>query len=100
MDNEYLDTAHQKETVETIRQNPFINKRDLKNINTMFKKLNDTLDKLEIFKKGAKSLPDIELVQKKLKQFGEALGFVQSGLDIKDSQALKNLEDQKLKKFS
>jgi len=66
----------------------------------MFKKLNDTLDKLQIFKKGAKSLPDIELVQKKLNQFGEALGFVQTGLDIKDAKALKDLEEEKLKKFS
>ena len=63
VDNEYLDTAHQKETVDTIRQNPFINRKDLKNIKIMFKKLNDNLDKLEIFKKGVKSLPDIELVQ-------------------------------------
>jgi hypothetical protein len=62
----------------------------------MFKKLNDNLDKLQIFKKGVKSLPDIEMVQQKLKQFGEALGFVQVGVDTKNNEAMKNTEDKKL----
>ena len=69
----------------------------------MFKKLNDNLDKLQIFKKGVKSLPDIQMVgtvQQKLKQFGEALGFVQVGLESKDNEAIKNIEDKKLEKFS
>jgi hypothetical protein len=42
--------------------NPFVNTRDLKNINALFKKLNDTMDKLELFKKKAQSIPDIEIV--------------------------------------
>ena len=61
-----------------------MNQRDLANINHLFKKLNDTINKLDIFKQRAKELPDLELVQKKLNQFGAALGFVEDDLTKKD----------------
>ena len=60
--------------------NPFVNIRDLRNIDALFRKLNDTMDKLELFKKKASGLPDIEIVKKKLEQFGQALGFVEDNV--------------------
>lgn len=76
-----------------------MNQRDLANINNLFKKLNDTINKLDIFKQRARELPDLELVQQKLSQFGAALGFVADDLARKDDSMREQIEKEKLKKL-
>lgn len=76
-----------------------MSQRDLANLNNLFKKLNATIDKLDIFKSRAKELPDLELVQKKLAQFGAALGFVEDDLARKDDSRREQIEKEKLKKL-
>ena len=83
-DNDYL--KKQDQTKSKKESNPFVNQRDLANINNLFRKLNDTINKLDVFKQRAKELPDLELVQKKLNQFGAALGFVEEDLAKKDEK--------------
>ena len=75
-----VDHKYFQDCTETKAPNPFVNIRDLRNIDALFKKLNDTMDKLELFKKKACGLPDIEIVKKKLEEFGQALGFVEDNV--------------------
>ena len=78
VDQEYLAEApsHSRDATFDYETNPFLNKRDLSNLNNVVRKLNDHIDKLDIFQRKAHSLSDLEVVQQKVKQFGEALGFV------------------------
>jgi hypothetical protein len=78
VDQEYLVEApsHSEDATFDYDTNPFLNKRDLSNLNNVIRKLNDHIDKLDIFQRKAHSLSDLEVVQQKVKQFGEALGFV------------------------
>ena len=78
VDQEYLaeTPSHSQDATFDYETNPFLNKRDLSNLNNVIRKLNDHIDKLDIFQRKAHSLSDLEVVQQKVKQFGEALGFV------------------------
>lgn len=61
---------------EQLEENPFVSKRDAKDMKAVIRKLNEHIEKIDVFKQRAKELTELELVQKKVKQFGEALGFV------------------------
>ena len=78
VDQEYLAQApsHNRDATFDYDSNPFLNKRDLSNLNNVIRKLNEHIDKLDVFQRKAHSLSDLEVVQQKVKQFGEALGFV------------------------
>lgn len=55
--------------------NPFISQKDFKNLQGLLAKLNQTIEKLSAFQQRSTKLSDVEIVQKKLKQFEEALGL-------------------------
>jgi hypothetical protein len=61
------------------------------------------MDKLELFKKKASGLPDIEIVKKKLEQFGQALGFVEDNVakmdkNKREKMAMKSMAKSGIEK--
>ena len=81
-------------------ENPFVNKRDANNMKAVIKKLNEHIQKIDVFKQRAKELTELELVQKKVKQFGEALGFVVADIGKRELLDQEKLQQKKLQKFS
>lgn len=66
----------------------------------VIKKLNEHIEKIDVFKQRARDLTDLETVQKKVKQFGEALGFVVSDIGKREKAEREKLQQKKLSKFS
>ena len=72
-------------------ENPFVNKREANNMKNVIKKLNEHIEKIDVFKQRARDLTDLETVQKKVKQFGEALGFVVSDIGKREKAEREKL---------
>ena len=83
-----------------MEENPFVSKRDAKDMKAVIRKLNEHIEKIDVFKQRAKELSELEQVQKKVKQFGEALGFVVADFGKRERLERKKLEQKKLQKFS
>ena len=77
-------------------ENPFVNKRDANNMKAVIRKLNEHIQKIDVFQQRAKELTELELVQKKVKQFGEALGFVVADIGKREQIEQEKLQNKKL----